>query len=172
MSVSFWKKTLFLSALLIVPIAQASITVPMYFVGVGDKEPKPIGEIIIKKIRYGVLFTPNLHDLPPGMHGFHLHQKPNCSNRGMAAGGHYDPRRTKRHLGPFNHKGHLGDLPALTVDRYGHATSPLLAPRLRLQHLKGRALIIHQFGDNYADTPKELGGGGARIACGIIPYSD
>jgi hypothetical protein len=29
--------------------------------------------------------------------------------------------------------------------------------------------MIHEGGDNYADAPKPLGGGGARIACGVIP---
>jgi len=34
--------------------------------------------------------------------------------------------------------------------------------------LKGHALMIHQGGDNYADTPEKLGGGGARAACGVV----
>jgi superoxide dismutase, Cu-Zn family len=28
--------------------------------------------------------------------------------------------------------------------------------------------MIHAGGDNYADQPQPLGGGGARIACGVI----
>lgn len=28
--------------------------------------------------------------------------------------------------------------------------------------------MVHAGGDNYADDPKPLGGGGARIACGSI----
>jgi Cu/Zn superoxide dismutase len=31
------------------------------------------------------------------------------------------------------------------------------------------AAMQHPNGDNYSDTPKPLGGGGARIACGVIP---
>ena len=34
--------------------------------------------------------------------------------------------------------------------------------------LKGKALIIHAGGDNYSDRPAPLGGGGARVACGLI----
>ncbi|NES46128.1 superoxide dismutase family protein, partial [Moorena sp. SIO2C4] len=34
--------------------------------------------------------------------------------------------------------------------------------------LKGHSLIIHAQGDNYSDIPKPLGGGGARVACGVI----
>jgi len=45
----------------------------------------------------------------------------------------------------------------------------VLAPRLkRLEELKGHALMVHAGGDNYADQPKPLGGGGARVACGVI----
>jgi Cu-Zn family superoxide dismutase len=44
-----------------------------------------------------------------------------------------------------------------------------LAPRIKdIQALKGHALMIHAGGDNYSDQPKPLGGGGARIACGVI----
>jgi Cu-Zn family superoxide dismutase len=34
--------------------------------------------------------------------------------------------------------------------------------------VKGRSLMIHAGGDNYADQPAPLGGGGARVACGAI----
>jgi len=34
-----------------------------------------------------------------------------------------------------------------------------------LDQLEGRALMIHAGGDNYADEPEPLGGGGAR--CGL-----
>ena len=45
----------------------------------------------------------------------------------------------------------------------------LVAPRLRgLQAVTGRALVIHQGGDNHADQPAPLGGGGARVACGVV----
>ena len=44
----------------------------------------------------------------------------------------------------------------------------LLAPRIKLSEIKGRSLMIHAGGDNYSDDPKPLGGGGARVACGVI----
>ena len=34
--------------------------------------------------------------------------------------------------------------------------------------LRGKAVIIHASGDNYSDQPAPLGGGGARIACGVF----
>ena len=139
--------------------------------GVGEA----IGTVKATSSPYGTIFTPNLKNLSPGLHGFHVHQNPDCRPApkggkqvpGLAAGGHYDPAGTGRHAGPYG-DGHLGDLPALYVDVNGHARHPALAPRLKLSDLKGRALIIHAGGDNYSDHPKKLGGGGARIACGVV----
>lgn len=84
----------------------------------------------------------------------------------LAAGGHYDPAGIKRHGAPWG-DGHQGDLPALSSDANGNS-SPVLAPRLKMTDLMGRALVIHAGGDNYSDQPAPLGGGGARWACGII----
>ena len=86
---------------------------------------------------------------------------------GQAAGGHFDPKKTGKHLGP-NGDGHLGDLPVLVVDKDGKATTPVVASRLKVADLKGHSLMIHAGGDNYSDTPKPLGGGGARVACGVV----
>jgi Cu-Zn family superoxide dismutase len=42
------------------------------------------------------------------------------------------------------------------------------AQRLKTSDLAGRAITIHAGGDNYSDNPKKLGGGGARVACGVV----
>ncbi|MGB7921253.1 MAG: superoxide dismutase family protein [Desulfobacterales bacterium] len=116
-----------------------------------------------------------LNGLAPGLHGFHVHENPSCaaaekdgnSVPGLAAGGHFDPAGTGRHEGPYG-EGHLGDHPPLYADRDGHASLPVLAPRIKVSDLKGRSLMIHAGGDNYSDSPQKLGGGGARVACGVI----
>ncbi|MFH1981028.1 MAG: superoxide dismutase [Cu-Zn] SodC [Pseudomonadota bacterium] len=136
---------------------------------------QPVGTIQISKTPYGTLLTPNLKGLSPGIHGFHLHENPSCEPGekdgkkvpALAAGGHYDPGKTGKHLGPYS-AGHLGDLPALTVAADGTATLPVLAPRLKPEDFEGRSLMIHASGDNYSDIPAPLGGGGARVACGTI----
>jgi Cu-Zn family superoxide dismutase len=123
----------------------------------------------------GTVFAPNLRGLTPGLHGFHVHQNPDCGPGvksgkkvpGLAAGGHYDPAGAGKHEGPYGN-GHLGDLPALYVDADGNANHPVFAPRLKLSDLKGRSLMIHAGGDNYSDNPKKLGGGGSRAACGVV----
>lgn len=129
---------------------------------------KSMGNIVISETPYGLLFKPNLHDLPISIHGFHIHQNHACDKNGMAAGGHFDPKNTNKHLGPYN-QGHLGDLPALYVSADGSSTLPVLAPRLKhIAEIKNHALMIHEGGDNYSDLPAKLGGGGSRMICGLI----
>ena len=135
----------------------------------------PIGTVEIAQSPQGVTFKPNLKGLPPGEHGFHVHQFGNCGARqkdgrmsaGEMAGHHYDPKKTKKHEGPAG-GGHLGDVPPLKVDAQGNATTAVNAPRLTLRELRGKSLMIHEGGDNLKDDPKPNGGGGARIACGVI----
>jgi len=138
---------------------------------------KSIGEITVSETPFGLLFTPDIHGLTPGIHGFHIHTNPSClpgkqdgkSVPALMAGGHLDPKKTDKHLGPYTDKGHLGDLPGLVVTTDGNSIYPLLAPRLKsLADLKGHSLMIHKGGDNYSDEPATLGGGGARFACGVI----
>lgn len=134
-----------------------------------------IGTITIKEHEHGVLLIPELENLEPGLHGFHLHENPDCGpaekdgkqTAGAAAGGHYDPEETGKHEGPFETDGHIGDLPALYVSQKGEATQTELAPRLSFDDFDGHALVIHEGGDNYSDDPKSLGGGGSRVACGV-----
>ena len=117
--------------------------------------------------RGGVRFTPDLDGiLPTGGHGFHLHENPDCGDGGLAAGGHYDPENTGVHAGPHG-DGHLGALPRLESDG-GRVTAAVVAPRLAMDDVFGRALVIHEGGDNYSDVPSPNGGGGPRMACGVI----
>ena len=135
---------------------------------------KQIGTITFQDSKKGLLIKPNLKGLSAGKHGFHIHEKPSCEGgmkdgkwqAGMAAGDHLDPDHTKHHLGPQG-QGHLGDLPALEVNKSGRADKLLVAPRLTLKDIQNRSIMIHEGGDNYSDQPP-MGGGGARIACGVI----
>jgi Cu-Zn family superoxide dismutase len=155
--------------------AAAEIRVPMKML-TNAGEGAPAGTVTISETKYGLVFTPSLHGLPSGLHGFHVHENGSCAAgekdgkpvAGLAAGGHYDPASSKRHGLPWG-DGHLGDLPALAVDAAGNASNPVLAPRLKLADLKGRSLMVHVGGDNHADHPAMLGGGGARLVCGPIP---
>src|SRR4051795_7892256 len=68
-----------------------------------------IGTVTVTEGGGGAVFATDLHDLPPGDHGFHVHERGDCgpgpNDQGLvvaggAAGGHRDPEGAKRHLGP------------------------------------------------------------------------
>jgi Cu-Zn family superoxide dismutase len=157
------------------PAAAANVTVAMHRLtqqGTGED----LGKIVISGSDAGAVFTLDLHGLPPGQHGFHVHENSGCGPTNMndvripggAAGGHLDPDHTNKHEGPAG-EGHRGDLPVLTVEANGTATQKLTAPRIKdIKSLRNHALIIHAGGDTYSDTPNALGGGGGRLACGVI----
>lgn len=135
-----------------------------------------VGTVKIETNENGLVFRPELSGLEPGAHGFHIHAKGSCEPEDKdgqpvpagAAGGHWDPKNTGKHGEPWG-DGHMGDLPALMVGSDGKATQPVLAPRLKsLGDIKGLALMVHKGGDNHSDHPEPLGGGGARVACGLI----
>ncbi|VFR33848.1 Superoxide dismutase [Cu-Zn] precursor [plant metagenome] len=154
--------------------AMAQSTVDMSFVGPKGLE-QAAGTVKIEQTEYGALLTPSLKGLPPGIHGFHVHANPSCAVGDVdgkptpagAAGGHWDPDKTGAHKGPYDASGHKGDLPALYVDAKGEAHYPVLAPRLKASDISGHALMVHAGGDNHSDHPEKLGGGGARIVCGV-----
>lgn len=152
---------------------QADQTITMNLVsdqGIGQE----IGTVAFKDSPQGLMIKTQLSNLPSGFHGFHIHEKGSCEpaekdgkmTAALAAGGHFNPDNVAHHGTPND--GHKGDLPVLNVDANGNANTTMLAPRLKLSDIQGLAIIIHAGGDNYSDYPKPLGGGGARIACGVI----
>jgi Cu-Zn family superoxide dismutase len=152
--------------------AEATVTLNL---AQADGPGPDIGTVRIVETRYGLAFYPSLAGLPPGLHGFHVHENPSCAPAKTgdtvvpagAAGGHLDPLGAKHHGEPWG-DGHLGDLPPLYVSPEGRAVNPVLAPRLKLADVMHHALMVHAGGDNHSDSPAALGGGGARVACGVI----
>jgi Cu-Zn family superoxide dismutase len=176
------KTTLFVAATLLLAGGSAAraakpIKVTMNAV-TADGVGKSIGTITVKegKGKDGVTLEPKLKGLAPGEHGFHIHENPSCApadkegkmTAAQSAGGHFDPAATKAHKGPGG-GGHKGDLPKLVVSDKGEASEKLEVKGLTLADFQGKSLMIHEGGDNYSDTPKPLGGGGTRVACGVIP---
>ena len=152
----------------------ADITVPVRAIsaaGVGEV----IGTLRAYDTRQGLAVKARVSTLAPGLHGFHVHENPACgalapggqTGAGLAAGGLFDPDKSGRHEGPHG-QGHKGDLAALQADEKGRAGPAVLMPRLKVADLVGRSIVIHGGGDNYADQPAALGGGGARVACAVI----
>jgi len=100
-------------------------------------------------------------------HGFHVHEKGDCSSGdAMSAGGHLNPNG-KPH-GPPSAEHHAGDLPAIRADGAGTATIDSRVPGLAggPTEFAGKALVVHLSPDDYTTQP--TGNSGARIACGVI----
>ena len=109
---------------------------------------------------------------PNQEHGFHVHEKGDCSSRdGMSAGGHFDPGG--RPHGPQNAPHHGGDMPSLKADAAGNAQASFqiegVSVGTGIDGLLGRGVIVHAKPDDYKTQP--TGNSGARIACGVIGSS-
>ena len=125
-----------------------------------------IGTIVLRDGPEGLSVIPDLRGLEPGSHAFHIHENDDCSPgvsdgktvAGLAAGPHY---------GHGSHEGHggkpAGDLPELVVGADGAAIEAVTSGYLALNEAPGRSIMIHAHGEDDAT------GGGARLACGVIP---
>lgn len=174
---SMFKKTVVVTGLALVSSFAFGQEVEAVDINLVDENGvvEAVGTITLSDSPYGLVLTPDLKGLPAGTHGFHVHTNPNCGPDGadgkkgpaLAAGGHFDPENTGKHGTPWG-DGHKGDLPALYVQADGTATYPVLAPRLKVEDVKNRSLMIHVGGENHSDQPAPLGGGGARMACGVV----
>jgi len=115
----------------------------------------------------------NVTGLKPGaVHGFHVHEKGDCSSGdGMSTGGHFNPMG-KPH-GPQSADHHAGDMPSLTADAYGNANTSFELHGVSIgsgaTDLVGKGLIVHRDPDDYKTQP--TGNAGPRIACGVIRRS-
>jgi Cu-Zn family superoxide dismutase len=126
-----------------------------------------------------VTFTPNgdrvrvlakVTGLTSGGHGFHIHEKGDCSAPdAMSAGGHFNPTN-KAHGNPAAGEHHGGDMPMLEADASGNATLDVTLDTVTLgsgaNSIIGRAVIVHKDPDDYKTQP--TGNSGARVACGVI----
>src|ERR1700719_931897 len=60
----------------------------------------------------------DLTGVPPGVHGFHIHEKGDCGNNAMNAGGHFNPTGMI-HGAPDAVSHHAGDFGNVTADDKG-----------------------------------------------------
>jgi Cu-Zn family superoxide dismutase len=157
------------------PASAADLTVTMRKV-TPDGTSDTLGTITITASSAGANFQLDLHGLPPGQHGFHVHENDTCGPTmmggvripGGAAGEHLDPDNTGKHAGPLG-DGHIGDLPLIEAGVGGTAKLSVTAPRIKdVAALRKHSLIVQVGGDNYSDSPARDGGGGGRFACGVI----
>jgi len=131
------------------------------------------GKVTFTQDGDSVRVSATLSGLKPGAeHGFHVHEKGDCSSGdGMSTGGHFNPD-AKPH-GPPNAPHHAGDMPAVVADAYGNATAAFTLKGVSIggaaADLVGRGLIVHRDPDDYRTQP--TGNAGPRIACAVIRKS-
>ncbi|HSB95694.1 MAG TPA: superoxide dismutase family protein [Spongiibacteraceae bacterium] len=117
-----------------------------------------------------VVVDADITGLAPGEHGFHIHEKGDCSAPdGTSAGGHFNPNG-QPHGDPAQPHHHFGDMPMLTADAGGHAKLHVELTSITLQegagNIIGKSVIVHQKADDYQTQP--TGNSGGRVACGVI----
>lgn len=136
---------------------------------------KALGTVEFSAVNHGVLIVFDLHDLPPGAHGIHLHVSGNCDAKsGFTRAG------PVLSLTPGKQHGYLaeggpeaGDLPNQFAGPDGRLHASVITTAFSLGNGKksifdrdGVALIVDQRADDYRTQP--LGNAGARIACGVV----
>jgi Cu-Zn family superoxide dismutase len=128
------------------------------------------GTVVFHQQGPDVFVHARISGLKPGQeHGFHIHEKGDCSSGdGMSTGGHFNP--TARPHGPQDADHHAGDLPALKADASGAADLKFVAKGLMIgsgpTDIVGKGLIVHAQPDDYKTQP--TGNAGARVACAVI----
>jgi Cu-Zn family superoxide dismutase len=133
------------------------------------KDSTARGEVTFTPEDKGVRVNASFTGLQMGEHGFHVHEKGDCSAPDAAsAGGHFNPA-TKPHAARDAAERHVGDLGNLKADPYGMARANFVDTQLSLDgpnSIVGKAVIIHQNADDFTTQP--TGNAGGRLACGVI----
>lgn len=139
-----------------------------------DREGIDIGTARLTEEADGVQIHLTAHQLPEGLHGFHIHEKGLCETPNFeSAGGHFNPDG-KNHGFDDLEGPHAGDMENIEVLADGTVDVKVLNDRVTLKkgeansifHDEGTTLIIHKDPDDYVSQP--AGNAGDRIACGVI----
>lgn len=117
-----------------------------------------------------VMVIADVTGLKPGPHGFHVHEKGDCSVADFtSAGGHFNPG-SQPHGDPSADAHHAGDMPMLMADASGKATLKAALSPMTIgggaADIVGKAVMVHADADDFKSQP--AGNSAARIACGVI----
>jgi Cu-Zn family superoxide dismutase len=154
-----------------------------------DAEGNVVGAVRLEPREGEVRIDARLEGLPPGWHGFHVHDVGLCEADApdgpfTTATGHY--------VGEGGtHGDHDGDMPSLYVKEDGTARLTVDLDTFTVEELTegdGAAVMVHAGSDNFANIPDRYtsaesgqpgpdemttstGDAGARIACGVVPVA-
>jgi Cu-Zn family superoxide dismutase len=126
------------------------------------------GTVTFSKVGDDVQVVGDITGLTPGKHGFHIHEKGDCSAPDAAsAGAHFNPTQ-KHHGGPMTAEHHTGDFGNIEADASGKAHVDWKG-KMSLSgadSIIGKSLVVHEKEDDLKTDPS--GNSGARQACGAI----
>lgn len=140
-----------------------------------DQAGNALGIVTLVQGPQGVLISAELQGVPPGGHGFHIHEVGACSPDFSAAGGHFNPE-DESHGYLYSTGQHAGDLPNIFANVDGWARADIFTDEVTLASgedhtlfdADGSAIIVHEHPDAYGE---DAGTAGSRIACGVIEKS-
>lgn len=129
------------------------------------------GVVRLRQSGTDVLAEVEIRGLAPNSeHGFHVHEKGDCSAPdASSAGGHFNPGGQPHGL-PGSNAHHAGDMRNLRADANGVVREEVPFTGMSLaagpNSIVGRAVVVHRDPDDYTSQP--AGNSGPRIACGVI----
>lgn len=128
-----------------------------------------VGAVTFVAVDDGVRVIAHIGGLPPGKHGFHIHEHGDCSAEdASSAGGHFNPTN-KKHGGPDSEERHVGDLGNIVADNEGVARYDRVDSVISLEgeySILGKSVVIHEEEDDLMSDP--TGNSGKRIGCAVI----
>ena len=133
---------------------------------------KVTGTVTFTKVGDEIQVVADIQNLTPGKHGFHIHEKGDCSAPDAAsAGAHFNPTM-KHHGGPMNPDHHSGDLGNIVADASGKAHLDWKGKLsfTGTDSIIGKSVVVHEKEDDLKTDPS--GNSGARVACGAINAAD
>jgi Cu-Zn family superoxide dismutase len=129
---------------------------------------KVTGTVTFTKMGDEVQVVADVQGLTPGKHGFHIHEKGDCSAPdASSAGGHFNPMH-QHHGGPTSAEHHVGDLGNIEADASGNAKLNWKG-KMNLtgtDSIVGKSVVVHDKEDDLKTDP--AGNAGPRVACGVI----
>lgn len=139
-------------------------------------DEKVFGKLALYKKQHGVFIEGIIHNLKPGLHGFHVHDEGLLGNKCMDAGPHFNPTK-KVHAGPKDLHRHAGDLGNVLADKNGVAKISIFDGHISLHprdktFIGKRSFVIHAKPDDLGrggdDESLRTGNAGGRLSCGIV----
>lgn len=134
-----------------------------------------LGSVSLMEMNGGLQVEVSVANVPPGKHGFHIHEKGDCSDEGKAAGGHFNPANVSHGYMPKDgathaHSGDMGNID-VGADGQGKLTVFLSGVHLTAKDpsVAGLSVILHEKEDDFSQP---TGNAGGRIGCGIIMLED